>query len=68
MATVVHDLELPTIDLLAAEDLESRQALVDEHARAVVAGPVRARLRGHSATRTSSRILRERRFHQAAAD
>lgn len=66
MATLVHDLELPTLDLLAAEDLETRQSIVDSlRADSWLA---RSAL-GYAVLRYEDvvGILRERRFHQAAS-
>ena len=66
MATVVHDLELPTMDLLAAEDLETRQALVVKLREECWLA--RSAL-GYAVLRYEDvvAILRERRFHQAAS-
>jgi cytochrome P450 len=64
MATLVHELDLPEIDLQQAEDRIARNKLLDE-ARAgswIVRAPL-----GYVVTRYEDvvAILRERRFHQA---
>jgi len=66
MATVVHDLELPTLDLLAADDIESRQSLVDSMREE--SWLARTAL-GYAVLRYEDvvGVLRERRFHQAAS-
>ena len=66
MATLVHDLDLPTLDLLAVDDIESRQSLVESLREQ--SWLARSAL-GYAVLRYEDvvGILRERRFHQAAS-
>jgi cytochrome P450 len=66
MATLVHDLDLPLLDVTFVEDRDARRAMV-EAAREqswLARGPI-----GYVVTRyeDSVAILRDRRFHQAAS-
>ncbi len=66
MAMLVHDLDLPQIDLMAAPDRAARAAMLDDIRQEswLARGPF-----GYVVTRYDDvvGILRERRFHQAAS-
>jgi cytochrome P450 len=66
MATAVHDLDLPLLDVTFVEDRDERRALLDAAREQswLARGPI-----GYVVTRyeDSVAILRDRRFHQAAS-
>src|SRR6516162_3885371 len=66
MATSVHELDLPTLDLNLVDDLDTRVAVLEEVRQQswLARSPL-----GYSVTRYDDvvGILRDRRFHQAAS-
>ena len=66
MATLVHELDLPSLNLMEAEDRAERAALLDDVRQAswLARGPL-----GYVVTRYEDvvGVLRDRRFHQAAS-